>query len=264
MRWRHIVNVWIIFADWLWWDVLCGLRRRVLLAAPEAAFTRHERLMLVLAPHHLIWTAGSLVPRTMLTRLGRTIRLDRAMVNAHSALFHVPVLRELCIALNFRAASRAVGAESASSIAVFPGGGLEMQLQRPGRDTLVLRRGFVSLAIERGMPIVPVYLPNETAVYAPLPHFARLRERVYGASKAGVPLWTGWGGVPLSPLPSRGRYLCVIGAPIDVGRARAPSAADVDAALAAWEEAMRLLHAKFARSAGRDAGHAIAFDRSRL
>lgn len=258
------MNVWVILVDWLWWDVICGLRRRVLLAAPEAAYTRHDRLMLALAPHHLIWTAGSLVPRMMLTRLGRTIRLDRAMVNAHSALFHVPIVREVCIALNFRAASRTVGSEGSSSIAVFPGGGFEMQLQRPGQDTVVLRRGFVSLAIERGIAIAPVYLPNETSVYAPLGHLATLRGAIYGATTAGVPLWTGWRGWPFSPLPAGGRYLCVIGAPIEVGPARSPSAADVDGVLRAFEESLRLLHAKFARQAGRPPGHKLVFDRSRL
>lgn len=264
VRWRHIVNIWVILADWLWWDVFCGLRRRVLLAAPEAVFTRHERLMLVLAPHHLIWTAGSLVPRMMLTHTGRTIRLDRAMVNAHSALFHVPLVREICIALNFRAASRDVGSDRSSSVAVFPGGGLEMQLQRPGQDTVVLRRGFVSLAIERGMAIAPVYLPNETSVYAPLGHLSKLRAAVYAATKAGVPLWTGWRKWPLSLLPTGGRYLCVIGAPIDVGPARKPSAEEIDSVLRAWEGSMRLLHAKFALPAGRAPGHKIVFDRSRL
>jgi len=264
VRWRHIVRVWVILADWLWWDKICGLRRRVLLAAPEEVFTRHQRLMLVLVPHHMIWSAASLVPRLMLTPLGRTIRLDRAMANAHSALFAIPILREICIALNFRAASRAVGSAGVSSIAVFPGGGLEMQRQRLGQDTLVLRRGFVSLAIESGMPLVPIYLPNETAVYEPLPHFARFREWVYWATKAGVPLWTGWRGVPFCPLPVPGKYLCIIGEPILVGAARKPSTEEVDVVLAAFADGIRVLHAKYSMLAGRSADHRLVIDRSRL
>jgi hypothetical protein len=264
VRWRHVVSSWVILADWLWWDLICGLRRRVLLAAPEAAFAAHDRYMLVLAPHHLIWPAATLVPRVMLTRLGRTIRLDRAMMNAHSALFQLPLIREMCIALNFRAASRDVGADGGSSVAVFPGGGLEMQRQRAGQDTVVLRRGFVSLAIERGLPIVPVYLCNETSAFVPLARFARLREWLYDLTKAGVPLWTGLGGLPLCPLPNRERYLCVIGEPIPVGAARAPSAREVDDVLADVELGMRRLHGKFAPLAGRAPGHAIVFDRSRL
>jgi 1-acyl-sn-glycerol-3-phosphate acyltransferase len=186
------------------------------------------------------------------------------MMNAHSALFQLPLIREMCIALNFRAASRDVGADGGSSVAVFPGGGLEMQRQRAGQDTVVLRRGFVSLAIERGLPIVPVYLCNETSAFVPLARFARLREWLYDLTKAGVPLWTGLGGLPLCPLPNRERYLCVIGEPIPVGAARAPSAREVDDVLADVELGMRRLHGKFAPLAGRAPGHAIVFDRSRL
>ena len=63
---------------------------------------------------------------------GRMMKLDTAFGAAHSALFLLPIVRELLIAIGGRVASRTVGETDGVSVAIFPGGGLEMTRQCPG------------------------------------------------------------------------------------------------------------------------------------
>ena len=54
-------------ADTLWWERICGLRRRVILSAPDAEYVRHDRFIIACFPHHLIWPAASHIVSLQLT-----------------------------------------------------------------------------------------------------------------------------------------------------------------------------------------------------
>ena len=84
------------------------------------------------------------------------------------------------------------------------------------------------------------------------------------AAGCGLPAWSGLGGVPFSPLPNRGDYHIVVGAPLEVGPAREPSRNDVDDVLRRLERALTELQAKYRPGAGLPDSHGVVFDRSRL
>ena len=63
---RRVINL-VARADALWWERVCGLRRRVILSAPDAEYVRHDRFIIACFPHHLIWPAASHIVSLQLT-----------------------------------------------------------------------------------------------------------------------------------------------------------------------------------------------------
>ena len=87
------------------------------------------------------------------------MKLDTAFGAAHSALFLLPIVRELLIAIGGRVASRTVGETDGVSVAIFPGGGLEMTRQCPGVCTRELpARDVISVSRARPYLVWIVYL----------------------------------------------------------------------------------------------------------
>ena len=87
------------------------------------------------------------------------MKLDTAFGAAHSALFLLPIVRELLIAIGGRVASRTVGETDGVSVAIFPGGGLEMTRQCPGVCTRELpARDVISASRARPYLVWILYL----------------------------------------------------------------------------------------------------------
>ena len=86
-----------------------------------------------------------------------------------SFCFYLPVLRELYLGAGFVDASKFSMQHCLNdghNVMVFPGGASEAKFCAPDEDLLVLRsrRGFVRVAIEHGIPLVPCYTFGETDV----------------------------------------------------------------------------------------------------
>jgi 1-acyl-sn-glycerol-3-phosphate acyltransferase len=86
---------------------------------------------------------------------------DGPVILAHSALFEAPVIRDILIRSGAIPASRdsARGAlDKDRKVLVYPGGDWEVHRPSSERDTIDFggRKGFVTLAMEAGVPIVPV------------------------------------------------------------------------------------------------------------
>jgi 1-acyl-sn-glycerol-3-phosphate acyltransferase len=86
---------------------------------------------------------------------------DGPVILAHSALFEAPVIRDVLIGGGAIPASRnsARGAlDEGRKVLVYPGGDWEVHRPSSERDTIDFggRKGFVTLAMEAGVPIVPV------------------------------------------------------------------------------------------------------------
>merc|ERR1711998_353659 len=96
----------------------------------------------------------------------------------------IPVLREICLALGCVDAGRKTASlclDNGCSLSVVPGGEREqLMTQRGPVERLVLkeRRGFVRLALSRGVPLVPVYCFGEAQLYDHLQIFMRFRSWV--------------------------------------------------------------------------------------
>uniref|UniRef100_K3X4M3 Acyltransferase n=1 Tax=Globisporangium ultimum (strain ATCC 200006 / CBS 805.95 / DAOM BR144) TaxID=431595 RepID=K3X4M3_GLOUD len=89
-----------------------------------------------------------------------------------SAVFYVPLAREICLWLNAVDASRSTAEKvikSGKSVLVYPGGVPEIFLMEPdskeNKIMLKSRLGFVKLAIRHGAELVPVFIFGEKWLY---------------------------------------------------------------------------------------------------
>jgi len=137
---------------------------------------------------------------------------------AATALFCVPLYRDLLLALGCVDASRNVARRclaSGRSLFVYPGG--EQEQLRGGHVAFWRgRKGFARLAVEFGVPVIPAYAFGEAALYAPVPLLVAARRRLAAAARVALPLAVGRWWCPL--LPRRRPLVAVVGAPIPVPR----------------------------------------------
>jgi hypothetical protein len=88
--------------------------------------------------------------------------MEKVFILAADIAFKVPVLRELFLCINARAANEAVIEDvfrGGGSVAVFPGGIHEQLRTDPNQEKLSFppNLGFVRQAIKHGVPLVPLY-----------------------------------------------------------------------------------------------------------
>lgn len=157
---------------------------------------------------------------------------------AASILFYIPFIRELMLLFGNVDASAATAHHNLRkrrSLLIFIGGEKEQLMTVPGEHKVYLknRKGFIKLAIQYGVPLVPAYCFGENELYTVSNAFLPFRKFLQKTFHIGLPICfgrygTGW---PLKkPL-----NLC-LGHPISVQRL--PKEAITD-------EAITTLHAVF-------------------
>jgi len=163
--------------------------------------------------------------------------------------FVMPGLRELYLGGGFVDASKfsaEVCLDAGRSLLVFPGGASEAMWCGPKEDSLVLksRRGFIRLALQRGLPVVPCYTFGETDVLCPpgpvpgsaLWSFQRAMQKVVGLNvDPGMPL------LPRKDVP----VSTVIGTPVMLPTLPDPTTEVVDHWLQVYMHALQTLHTKY-------------------
>jgi Diacylglycerol acyltransferase len=115
-----------------------------------------------------------------------------------SVLFFIPVFREMLI---------------------FVGGEKEQLMTTPGEHKIYLlhRKGFVKLALEYGIPLVPMYAFGENECYHVSKLFMGLREWLQATFQLGVPLvWGRW----CSMVPLQVKIHIEVGKPLKVTKKR--------------------------------------------
>merc|ERR1712019_59499 len=91
---------------------------------------------------------------------------------------------------------------SGATVAVQPGGIFE-QVASDHREEKVFfpaRLGFVRLALQHGIPIIPIYAFGENQLYTMTPFAQKLNSWLYRSFKVGTLLVTGQFGLPV-PMP---------------------------------------------------------------
>lgn len=166
---------------------------------------------------------------------------------AATVLFRLPGVRRLCLATGCVDAGRPTAQRvlrAGLSLMVLPGG-LDEQLETiHGRERVVLkaRYGFVKLAMEHGVPIVPVYVFGSSDLYYTSRLLHGPRKALAKLSRVALPIyWGGWGlcaypwpkGFPL-PVPQH----VVFGDPIVVPRRDQPTHAEVAVEHARFSQAL--------------------------
>jgi hypothetical protein len=219
-------------------------------------------LVFGLHPHGILgvshWLTFAADPRGVRGALGLDVRLLTVAAN-----FRIPLWRDYLMGLGFVDASpesMAALLAAGTSVAVVVGGAREALDARPHTLTLTLRRrqGFVRLALAHGArALVPVlaFGENELFEQAPNPPGSRLRrcqEAMLRWVRVTAPVALGRGVCQYSCglLPRRRPLHVVLGPPVPLQPAPLPTEAAVAAAHAAYEAALRALHAQWAPRLG--------------
>jgi len=166
---------------------------------------------------------------------------------AASACFYVPIYRDVLLGGGVVDASRYNARrviEGGLSLWLVPGGSREALYSTPQSDTLVLkcRKGFVKLAIEHGVPIVPVFsfgetdtydqwIPDSGIVWLIKDHF----QKITGLS---LPLLT-------HLIPHKAQITTLVGSPMEVQKNPNPTDEEVQRVLDQYIEHLRAFHAKY-------------------
>jgi 2-acylglycerol O-acyltransferase 2 len=177
-------------------------------------------------------------------------RTAPARTLAATVLFRLPGVRHLCLATGCVDAGRPTAQrvlKAGLSLMVLPGG-LDEQLETiHGRERVVLKKrfGFVKLAMQHGVPLVPTYVFGSSDLYYTSRLLHGSRKTLAKLFRVALPLYSGcWGlctypwprGFPL-PVPQH----VVFGDPILVPRRDEPTHAEVEAEHARFVQALTTL-----------------------
>ncbi|TYZ66573.1 hypothetical protein PybrP1_010055, partial [[Pythium] brassicae (nom. inval.)] len=181
-----------------------------------------------------------------------------------SAVFHVPLAREICLWLNAVDASRSTAEKvlkSGRSVMVYPGGIPEIFLTEPeSKENKVLlknRLGFVKLAIRHGAELVPVFTFGEKwlfNVWTPPKRAISFFRKVLK-----IPIIVFWGRFLWMPrrLPAGKRFGIVYGKPIPTAQIDEPTDAEVQKVHALYVAEIERLFAQYKGEFGYDADETL-------
>ena len=110
--------------------------------------------------------------------------------------------------------------------------------------------GFVRIAMEAGVPIVPMYAFGENQLFTTYPHWLSRRRWLVRRLRIGAPLFSGRWGLPFLLVPVRSTHVTlVVGRPVEVGPPTpTPSPAEVQAVFERYvDEVARIFETHAAR-----------------
>jgi len=164
---------------------------------------------------------------------GISLRVGTLAIN-----FKIPLCREYFLAIGFVDVNRSTLISLLKkhiSVMIVVGGAAESLHARPGNTELIVRKGFVRLAMQTGSSLVPVYSFGENELYDQLPNpegsiTRRIQEWTKQHLGWTVPFFYGRGvwNYHFGLLPRRHPIITVIGNPIDVPHFEEPTEEQVD------------------------------------
>jgi hypothetical protein len=205
-------------------------------------------------PHGAFATAGICYAMAEFRLHHNMRKLDGSLCGA-SALFYVPIVREILLLLGVRDASkRTMRALLAAkrSIGMQPGGVWEqLHTDHKKEQCFCMRKlGFMRLAMEHGMPIVVVYAFGENQLYTTHNVAYKLRRWVAETLYLGIPVITGRWGLLFPVIPHATPITIVAGQPIPVGPPNPnPSAAELKVIYDKYEQELHRIFNKYGKDA---------------
>lgn len=152
-------------AFWRWWLEYFSVKVAYQSGQPLPA----QQYIYCFMPHGLYPFSGGLASVSKMVDIFPQMRFGVAAIGCW-----IPIIRQLmgwigCIPASKSASKSAL--RQGDSIAFFPGGIAEMVKTDSARERLVLmgRQGVVKLALEQGIPIVPVFVFGQSIVWSQVP-----------------------------------------------------------------------------------------------
>jgi len=180
--------------------------------------TLPDQFVLTLHPHGPFPLAASILMPQL--ALKNDARLRRVRFAAASAVFWLPLVRDVYVALGCVEASRTTLTrclKAGLSVAILPGGEAEQLLvcppEFPTEDLVAPRDGLFRLALETGAPIVPAYGFGERDAYRSSAYGLAARRAWSKRYRVGVPF--AWGRYWFFPfVPRRQAVRVCVGEPV--------------------------------------------------
>lgn len=201
----------------------------------HGALDPKKAFIIALEPHHILPISA-----IALSPLSGYFPLTNMRILGSSALEYVPFVRHIWRWLSMASATRSQFVKllgSGTSCVIIPGGLQESLLMNHSKEVVFLKRrlGFVRLAVENNVPLVPIFAFGQRDVY----HFWFPRGAFHTALSRKimfVPMlfWGRWG----SPIPFQKEMTLVVGKPVPV-----PCCAKDD-----FQAAVLEMHANFLKS----------------
>jgi hypothetical protein len=166
-------------------------------------------------------------------------------------MFWVPGSRELCLWMGAVDAAKktAMRVLTKFSLMIYPGGSAEIFLTDPESKitTLVARKGFIKLAIQSGVDIVPAFVFGEKWLYhrAHLPRFVQN----FFMKTLRLPLIIFWGQW-FTWLPLRRHLSVVFGTPIHVKQIDEPTVEQINAVYNTYITAIQDIFERYKKTYG--------------
>ncbi|GBG86685.1 hypothetical protein CBR_g41748 [Chara braunii] len=182
-------------------------------------FEDKRSLIFAIHPHgRVFYTPTMLAQLHDMWHEGALGRKNDLFIGASSGFFYVPVLRNLLYAVGVIPVSKSSVVRKlrgGHDVIIVVGGIKEVSLGTSDHEDvlfLVRRKGFIKLAIEENVGVVPVYCFNENSLFKHDPKwFLKFWEKVNRLIVIGVPLFRGvWN----TPMPYRRNILVAVGEPM--------------------------------------------------
>ncbi|CAJ1389203.1 unnamed protein product [Effrenium voratum] len=201
-----------------------------------------DQCVVAVHPHGVLSFGHYLLISGFHPDLEKALPARRRCALSAGVIFKLPVVREIALGMGCVDAHRDIAERclcGGLSLSVVPGGEREQLLAQRGQvEKLVLkhRQGFVRLALQHGVPVVPVYVFGEAQLYKQSQLLFGLRSWVQ--RKLGIALVMPYGpwGLPFLKFPDPIRM--VVGKPVHMPRTLHPTSADLEQNHARYVQAL--------------------------
>lgn len=161
-------------------------------------------------------------------------------------MFYCPGTREIGLWTGGVDAGRATALRvlrDGMSVLVYPGGSREANLTHPDRPetTLILRKGFIRVAMQHGASLVPTYVFGEKWLYNVLTMPDWLRACILRLKLPALVFW----GRFFTLLPRRRKLAVVFGEPLETSQYAAPAKDATDEEKQAYEDAVEEVYQRY-------------------